>query len=100
VDNFGLLQRVDGVRSGRPCLAGSGLLVDALVGRFVAGDSIAELADEYREKPERIEAAIRLVLFARGTNIEERRAAQKVDSVLPLLTRAGRPKNLPCERSL
>lgn len=87
--NFGYLWRMDGVRGGAPCLDETGLSAEVLAGRFAAGDSIAELADEYGYKVARIEAAIRLVLFARGINLDEKRAARKVDLVIPLQQRRG-----------
>lgn len=83
--NFGYLWRREGIRGGRPCLDGTGVPVDALVDRFVAGESLAELAEDYRLSLPRVEAAVRLVLYARGTNLDEKRAAEKVDRVIPLL---------------
>ncbi len=44
---------------GRPVLAGTGITVEVLLGRFWAGDSIAHLADDYRVPLERIEGLVR-----------------------------------------
>lgn len=83
--NFGLLQRKAGVSSGRPCLRGSGICVEFLAQRFAAGESIALLAMDYGRRQEDIEAAIRLVVVARGSNLDEKRAAAKVAACLPLI---------------
>lgn len=47
------------VQFGRPCLAGTGVPTDVLVQRFRAGESIGELAKDYRRKVEEVEEAIR-----------------------------------------
>lgn len=47
------------VSFGRPTLIGTGITVEALVDRFKAGDSIAELAQDYRVTPDRVEAMMR-----------------------------------------
>lgn len=52
---------VDPNRSfGAPVIAGTGIRVEDLFGRFSAGESIAELAADYELDPTKIEAAIRL----------------------------------------
>lgn len=83
--DFGRIWRREGTRDGRPCLSETGIPVDAVSDRFVAGESIHDLADDYAVEPATIEAALRLVLYARGTNLETRRAATKIDQVVPLL---------------
>ena len=82
---FGLLQRMDGVSGGQVCLRDSGVLVEFIAGLYTAGESIIDLAKNYGRKPEDIEAAIRLVLYARGCNLSSKRAATRVDRVIPLL---------------
>lgn len=51
---------------GRPTLAGTGIRVDVIVERYRAGESIAELAQDYRVEPERIDDAVRCELRAAG----------------------------------
>lgn len=50
------------VSFGRPTLIGTGITVEVLIDRFNAGDSIAELAQDYRVAPDRIEAMMRWVV--------------------------------------
>jgi len=47
------------VQFGRPCLAGTGIPTDVIVDRWRAGDTIAEIAEDYGEEPIDIEEAIR-----------------------------------------
>ncbi len=44
---------------GKPVLAGTGISTEVVAGRFLARDSIVELAEEYRVNPRLIEEAIR-----------------------------------------
>lgn len=82
---FGLLQRKVGVAGGTPCLSRSGIRVEMLAGRFGAGESIADIAADYGRTSEEVEAAIRLVIVARGVNLDEKRASVKVAAHVPLL---------------
>ena len=47
------------VKFGRPCLAGTGIATDVIVERFDAGDTIAQIAKDYRRPAGDIEEAIR-----------------------------------------
>jgi len=49
---------------GRPTLAGKGIRVDIIVERYRAGESIAELASDYRVASELIDDAVRCELRA------------------------------------
>jgi uncharacterized protein (DUF433 family) len=51
---------------GRPTLSGKGIRVDVIVERYRAGETIAELADDYRVAPELIDDAVRCELRAAG----------------------------------
>ena len=86
---FPYLGRIDGVSCGFPCIKGTGILAEVLVGFVVAGDSVAYVAEQYGLQEAAIIDAMRLVLYARGTNLEGKRALVKVDRVLPLTQRPG-----------
>jgi uncharacterized protein (DUF433 family) len=47
------------IRSGKPCIAGTGIPTGIISERHRAGDSIALLAEDYGRSPEEIEEAIR-----------------------------------------
>jgi uncharacterized protein (DUF433 family) len=47
------------VHFGRPCIAGTGIPTDVLIDRYRAGDSMVELAHDYRVDPSVIDEAIR-----------------------------------------
>lgn len=47
---------------GRPVLAGTGIATSTVAERYKAGESIAELADDYDRRPEEIEEAVRCEL--------------------------------------
>lgn len=47
------------IQFGRPCLAGTGVPTAAIAERFLAGESIASLVDDYGVTPELVEQAIR-----------------------------------------
>ena len=49
---------------GRPVLMGSGVRADVIVNFFNAGETIADLADEYQLQPFQIEEAVRYALAA------------------------------------
>jgi uncharacterized protein (DUF433 family) len=51
---------------GQPTLAGTGIRVDVIVGRYHAGESAADLAKDYRVSHELIEDAVRCELRAAG----------------------------------
>ena len=44
---------------GKPVLAGTGITTEVIAGRFMARDSMQELAEEYGVSPKQIEEAIR-----------------------------------------
>jgi uncharacterized protein (DUF433 family) len=46
------------VSSGVPIVSGTGLSIPILYGRFTAGDSISDLADDYELSAEKVEDAI------------------------------------------
>jgi uncharacterized protein (DUF433 family) len=50
------------VQFGRPVLAGSGIPTAVIAGRFKAGESVHELAEDYARNPEDIQEAIRAEL--------------------------------------
>jgi uncharacterized protein (DUF433 family) len=47
------------IRSGQPCIAGTGIPTGIISERHRAGDSIALLAEDYGRSPEEIEEAVR-----------------------------------------
>ncbi len=47
------------VRFGAPCIAGTGIPTSIIAGRHTAGDSIADLANDYEREESEIEEAIR-----------------------------------------
>jgi uncharacterized protein (DUF433 family) len=51
---------------GRPTLAGKGIRVDVIVERYLAGETVAELARDYRVLPDLIDDAVRCELRAAG----------------------------------
>jgi uncharacterized protein (DUF433 family) len=51
---------------GRPTISGKGLRVDVIVARYHAGETVADLARDYRVEPELIEDAVRCELRAAG----------------------------------
>jgi uncharacterized protein (DUF433 family) len=61
---FEHITRVEGVFGGRPVLRGTGISAVVIAGRFAAGESIAELAADYRVQEAAVTDAIRLVVAA------------------------------------
>ena len=55
------------IQWGEPCVAVSWIPCAALVSRFRGGDSVADLAEDYRIPTARVEAAIRWALLSPGT---------------------------------
>jgi len=51
---------------GRPTVSGKGIRVDVIVERYRAGETIAELANDYRVAPDLIDDAVRCELRAAG----------------------------------
>ena len=47
------------IKYGRPCISGTGIPTDIVAGRFTAGDTIEEIAEDYGRPPRQIEEAIR-----------------------------------------
>lgn len=85
---FGRLQRHEGISGGAVCLEGSGIIIEFLAGLFAGGDSIDFLAQQYGRTREDIEAALRLIVLARGHNLSEKRALKVVERHIPLLRSA------------
>lgn len=54
------------VQFGRPCIVGTGIPTDVLAERFLAGESISSLSDDYGISAQQIEAAIRFEKVARA----------------------------------
>ena len=48
-----------GIQGGRSCLRGTRITTDTLAERFLAGESVAALAADFRVAVERVEAALR-----------------------------------------
>ena len=80
------LTRQAGVKSGRPVVSGTGVLVTAIAERFAAGESVDAIATDYAIDRRAVEAAIRLVVCAacgaRGWPIHLER---RMDDLLRLL---------------
>lgn len=53
------VQMTPAVAFGKPVLAGTGITTEVVAGRFLARDSLAELAEEYCVSPKLIEEALR-----------------------------------------
>ena len=81
--DFCYLQRLDGVSSGGVCFAGTGVLVEFVVSRFMAGESLAELAEDYALSVQMIEAGIRLLLLVHGTSLTSKRAEMTITQYIP-----------------
>jgi len=54
------------IQFGRPCIAGTGIPTSVIAERYMLGDSIAELAEDYAQKTLDIEEALRYELEARA----------------------------------
>jgi uncharacterized protein (DUF433 family) len=83
-----MLWRVEGVSGGAPCLRGTGIIASFVASRFAAGDSIAEMALDYRVSEEALIDAVRLVVAA-TMGRQGRLAAieRRMDALVPLETR-------------
>ena len=64
---------------GRPTLTGHRLPVECVVGRFIGGESVADIARDYRILSSQVECAIRAAMHPRYAAFE--RAARKRMSV-------------------
>jgi uncharacterized protein (DUF433 family) len=87
--DFLQLWRIEGVSGGAPCLRGTGIIAGFVASRFAGGDSIKELADDYRVSEEHVVDAIRLVVAAtmgRQGRLEQIR--RRMDALVPLEPRA------------
>jgi uncharacterized protein (DUF433 family) len=71
-----------GIKSGRPCIRNTGILVEIVVERFVTGETITFIAEDFSIPPEAIEHAIRLTLYARGIFLDTQPAMAKVERVV------------------
>jgi len=47
------------VQFGRPCIAGTGVPAESVFERFIAGESVRELSNDYQLKVKQVECAIR-----------------------------------------
>ena len=54
------------IQFGRPCIAGTGIPTSIIAERYMMGDSVAELAEDYAQKTLDIEEALRYELEARA----------------------------------
>jgi uncharacterized protein (DUF433 family) len=54
------------VQFGRPCIAGTGIATSIIAERYMMGDSVAELAEDYAQETLNIEEALRYELEARA----------------------------------
>lgn len=74
MNDFKDIWQKDGVGWSRVCIKGTGVGVWFLAGRFMAGETIRELAKDYGFKDHVIESAIRLFLCSlqgqRGEKVE------------------------------
>jgi len=70
-----------GVSGGAPIVRGTGFSVEFLASRFAAGESLAELAEDYDMTLETVENAIRAVVWAafgrRGLRAETARRLEQ-----------------------
>ena len=57
------------IRFGRPTLSGHGIPTDILFERFLAGDSLGFLSEDYALTPEEIEEAIRFEAASQGQSL-------------------------------
>ncbi len=80
---FPLLWRCEKVSGGAPCLRSTGILVEFLVSRFVAGEPIGALAADYGVSTDRIQEALRFALYVKGTSLESKAAWTRIAKVLP-----------------
>jgi uncharacterized protein (DUF433 family) len=89
MSDFPHLWRVTGVSGSAPCLRGTGILAGFVASRFAAGESIAELAEDYPHVSEaHIVDAIRLVVastMGRQGRLEAIR--RRMEALVPLETR-------------
>ena len=81
---FDRLWRSADISGGSVCFKGRGVLIEVLIGMFIAGDSLAFLAKEYDLDLEDFHQAMRLICFARGTNLDTQEGRRRVDRVIPL----------------
>ena len=83
---FPELQRMEGVSGGQVCLKGTGLTVECVVGLFVAGEPICEIAEQYGVPPSRVVQAIQCVVAASYGERGELpvRVTRRMDALVPL----------------
>lgn len=90
--DFGRLWRIADVKGGQVCVDRTGISVEALAGRFAAGESVGSIAMDYGVGNVDIEAAIRLVVACTmGRSGLPVAVVRKMEERIPLLTaRRGR----------
>jgi len=72
---FGIVANCD-VCSGAPCISGRRVMTASIAGRFLAGDTVAEIAEDYETTTSDIENAIRYEFDRRKRRIPEFRATR------------------------
>jgi uncharacterized protein (DUF433 family) len=85
------LWRCAGVAGGSPCLKTTGVMAVVIARRFVAGETVPQLAAVYGVPVESIEDALRLVIYAKGASLESQSAWTRIARVVPETFRA-RPR--------
>lgn len=89
--DFGRLQRREGVKGGAVCFGDTGVTVEFVAGRFAAGESLDELAKDYNTDRRSIDAGMRLVIASafgqRGLPV---RIVRAMEDRIPLLPPASR----------
>jgi len=83
-DWLALLQRRQGVAGSSVCLLNTGISAEYVVDRYVAGESINSIAEDYYLSPTLIEAAIRCCLLVKGTSLYSKQALAKLDELVPM----------------
>lgn len=79
-----LLQRRKGVSGERVCLLNTGIQAEFVVDRYVAGEAIDSIADDYYVSRLLVEAAIRCCLLVNSTELGSKRALKRLDALVPM----------------
>ena len=80
---FARLWRCATVRAGAPCIRTTAIEAEEVARRFVAGESVLQLATEYGISAASVEEALRLALYCRGTSLESKLAWSRIARVIP-----------------
>jgi uncharacterized protein (DUF433 family) len=87
---FDRMWRIADIADGQPCFKGTGVLVEFIVGCFLAGDSVESLAENYDVDQGVIIEAIRLVLAGSyGQRGLLRQVERRMTDMVPLTDRAS-----------